>query len=100
LPEHRFHGLAAQPVKFSAPLGQELTLHLVTGTHVPGHCCAPEVILLEPASDAAPSTLLNDLKDLRFAHQALAKVRTAAKNRSKHMRSGLLKRQNAIRTKP
>ena len=44
-----------------------------------------------------PSGILNDLKDLRLAHQALIKDRTAAKNRSKHLRLSLLRHQNAER---
>jgi len=54
-------------------------------------------VMIEPEPRPLPSPLLNDLKDLRLAHQALIKDRTAAKNRSKHLRLGLLKRQNAKR---
>lgn len=53
--------------------------------------------LLEPEPDAAPSPVLNDLRDLRLAHRALIKDRTAAKNRAKHLRLAVLKRQNTKR---
>jgi transposase len=41
--------------------------------------------------------LLNDLKDLHIAREALIKDRTAAKNRSKNISLPLLKRQNSQR---
>ncbi len=53
--------------------------------------------MIEPEPRALPSPVLNDLKDLRLAHQALIKDRTAAKNRSKHLRLSVLKRQNTER---
>jgi transposase len=43
------------------------------------------------------SELLNDLKDLHIAREALIKDRTAAKNRSKNISLPLLKRQNSLR---
>ena len=44
-----------------------------------------------------PDRKIADLKDLRRAHQALIKDRTAAKNRAKHLRPRLLQRQNTTR---
>jgi transposase len=43
------------------------------------------------------SELLNELKDLHIAREALIKDRTAAKNRSKTISLPLLKRQNSLR---
>lgn len=53
--------------------------------------------LLEPEPRPMPSPVLNELKDLRLAHRALTKDRTAARNRAKHLRLPLLKRLNAER---
>lgn len=41
------------------------------------------------------SSVLNDLKDLHMAREALVKSRTAAKNRSKNLTLAILKRHNA-----
>jgi len=53
--------------------------------------------LLEPEPRPLPGPVLNELKDLRLAHRALIKDRTAAKNRAKVLRLPLLKRHNAER---
>src|SRR3982074_3948449 len=45
------------------------------------------------------SEIVNDLKELRHAREALVKDRTAAKNRSKALTIPLLERQNAERLK-
>lgn len=50
---------------------------------------------LEPAPLKSP--LLHELKELRVAHRALIKDRTAAKNRAKNLANPLLKRQNQDR---
>lgn len=50
--------------------------------------------LLEPEPRPLPSPILNELKDLRLAHRALIKDRTAARNRAKQLRLPLLKRHN------
>lgn len=54
-------------------------------------------VMLEPEPRPAASPILNELKDLRLAHQALIKDRTAARNRAKHLRQPLLKRHNEER---
>lgn len=54
-------------------------------------------VMIAPEPRPLASPTLGDLKDLRLAHQALVKDRTAAKNRSKHLRVPLLKRQNETR---
>ena len=53
--------------------------------------------LLEPEPRPMLSPILNELKDLRLAHRALTKDRTAARNRAKHLQLPLLKRHNAER---
>jgi transposase len=52
---------------------------------------------IEPSPRCQPSPLLGQLAELRRAHQALVKDRTAAKNRAKQLRHDLLKRQNQDR---
>lgn len=51
--------------------------------------------LLELEARPVRSTILNDLKDLHMAREALVKNRTAAKNRSKNLTLAILKRHNA-----
>lgn len=51
--------------------------------------------LLELEARPARSPILNDLKDLHMARQALVKSRTAAKNRAKNLTLPILKRHNA-----
>lgn len=51
--------------------------------------------LLELQARPARSPVLNDLKDLYMAREALVKNRTAAKNRAKTLTLPILKRQNA-----
>lgn len=51
--------------------------------------------LLELQARPARSPILNDLKDLHMAREALVKNRTAAKNRAKTITLALLKRHNA-----
>lgn len=51
--------------------------------------------LLELEARPARSPILNDLKDLHMARQALVKNRTAARNRAKVITLALLKRHNA-----
>jgi transposase len=51
--------------------------------------------LLELEARPAPSPLLNDLKDLHMAREALVKNRTAARNRAKNLTLAVLKRHNA-----
>jgi transposase len=51
--------------------------------------------LLELEARPARSPILNDLKDLHMAREALVKNRTAAKNRAKTITLALLKRHNA-----
>lgn len=51
--------------------------------------------LLELEARPARSPILNDLKDLHMARQALVKSRTAAKNRAKKLTLPILKRHNA-----
>lgn len=51
--------------------------------------------LLELKARPARSPILNDLKDLHMARQALVKNRTAARNRAKMITLALLKRHNA-----
>jgi transposase len=53
--------------------------------------------LLELEPRPVRSELMNDLKDLHIAREALIKDRTAAKNRSKTISLPLLKRQNSLR---
>jgi transposase len=53
--------------------------------------------LLQPRILEANTQLLNDLKELHVARLALAKDRTAAKNRGKNLSNPLLKKQNADR---
>lgn len=53
--------------------------------------------MIEPSPRGKPSPLLGELAELRRAHQALVKDRTAARNRAKQLRIGLLKRQNQDR---
>ena len=54
----------------------------------------PQLEVREPRSE-----IVNDLKELRHAREALVKDRTAAKNRSKALTIPLLERQNAERLK-
>ncbi len=54
-------------------------------------------VTIEPECRPMPGREMADLKDLRRAHQALIKDRTAAKNRAKHLRLAILQRQNAKR---
>ncbi len=54
-------------------------------------------VTIEPECRPVPDRQMADLKDLRRAHQALVKDRTAAKNRAKHLRLAILQRQNASR---
>jgi len=56
-------------------------------------------VAIEPECRPVPGPEMADLKDLRRAHQALIKDRTAAKNRAKHLRLAILRRQNANRLK-
>lgn len=56
-----------------------------------------ECLALEPRP--APSVALSDLKELLICRQALVKDRTAAKNREKTLKLGILKRQNTERLK-
>ncbi|AYG69421.1 MULTISPECIES: transposase [unclassified Rhizobium] len=51
--------------------------------------------LLELEARPARSPILNDLKDLHMAREALVKNRTAAKNRAKNLTLTVLKRHNA-----
>ena len=51
--------------------------------------------LLELEARPAPNPILNDLKDLHMAREALVKNRTAAKNRAKNLTLTVLKRHNA-----
>jgi transposase len=51
--------------------------------------------LLELEARPAPSPVLNDLKDLHMAREALVKNRTAARNRAKNLTLAVLKRHNA-----
>lgn len=51
--------------------------------------------LLELEARPVRSPILNDLKDLHMAREALVKNRTAAKNRSKNLTLAILKRHNA-----
>jgi transposase len=51
--------------------------------------------LLELQARPARSPILNDLKDLHMAREALVKNRTAAKNRAKTLTLAILRRQNA-----
>lgn len=51
--------------------------------------------LLELEARPARSPILNDLKDLHMAREALVKNRTAAKNRAQNLTLAILKRQNA-----
>ncbi len=51
--------------------------------------------LLELEARPARSPILNDLKDLHMAREALVKNRTRAKNRAKMLALAILKRQNA-----
>lgn len=53
--------------------------------------------LLEPAARPVVSQIVDDMKELHGARQALVKDRTAALNRQKTVRSALLKRQIAQR---
>lgn len=53
--------------------------------------------LLEPAARPVSSETLDEMKELHAARRALVKDRTAAFNREKLLRSGLLKRQTAQR---
>jgi transposase len=53
--------------------------------------------LLEPAPRPVVSQVIDDMKELHVARQALVKDRTAALNRQKMLRSALLKRQNVQR---
>ena len=53
--------------------------------------------MVGPKPMTPPSPLLGELAELRRAHQALVRDRTAAKNRAKQLRIGLLKRQNQDR---
>lgn len=50
--------------------------------------------LLELEPRPARSAMLNDLKDLHMAREALVKNRTAAKNRAKNLSLSILKRHN------
>lgn len=54
---------------------------------------------LAPDIKPAPSKIMNDLRALYVARQALVKDRTAARNRGKHLQLALLKRQNKARLK-
>jgi len=56
-------------------------------------------MLLEPDTRLIISETLDQLRDLSLARQALIKDRTAAKNRQKVLRIGLLRRQNIQRLK-
>lgn len=56
-------------------------------------------VALAPDITPAPSKIMNDLKVLYVARQALVKDRTAAKNRGKHLQLALLKHQNKARLK-
>ena len=51
--------------------------------------------LLQLEARPARSPILNDLKDLHMAREALVKSRTAAKNRAKNLTLAILKRHNA-----
>lgn len=51
--------------------------------------------LLELDARPVRNPILNDLKDLHMAREALVKNRTAAKNRAKNLALTILKRQNA-----
>lgn len=51
--------------------------------------------LLELEARPVRSAILNDLKDLHMAREALVKNRTAAKNRAKNLTLPILKRHNA-----
>lgn len=51
--------------------------------------------LLDIEARPARSPVLNDLKDLHMAREALVKNRTAAKNRAKNLSLAILKRHNA-----
>jgi transposase len=53
--------------------------------------------LLEPAARPVASDTLDEMKELHIARQALVKDRTAALNRQKTVRSGLIKRHIAQR---
>lgn len=55
------------------------------------------LLALEPKP--VRSAILNELKDLHIAREALIKDRTAARNRAKQIRLALLKRQNEARLK-
>lgn len=55
------------------------------------------LLLLEPRP--VRNAILNELKDLHMAREALVKDRTAAKNRAKALSLALLKRHNAARLK-
>lgn len=55
--------------------------------------------LLELEARPPRSHLLNDLKDLHMAREALVKNRTAARNRAKNLTLPILKRQNAEQNK-
>lgn len=53
--------------------------------------------LLQPEPRPLPDLNLNQMRDLRLAHRALIKDRTAAKNRQKRLRLPLLRRHGAER---
>lgn len=55
--------------------------------------------LLQLQARPARSDILNELKDLHAARDALVKDKTAAKNRARNLMLALLKRQNAARLK-
>ena len=58
--------------------------------------CWPRMgALLQLEARPARSPILNDLKDLHMAREALVKSRTAAKNRAKNLTLAILKRHNA-----
>jgi transposase len=57
--------------------------------------CMGALLLLEPRP--VRGAMLNELKDLHMAREALVKDRTAAKNRAKTLSLGLLKRHNEAR---
>ena len=55
--------------------------------------------LLEPQLHRPAGKILEELKDLHVARCALIKDRTAARNRGKHLRLALLRRQNGQRVR-
>lgn len=75
----------------------EATGKLAKTDRLDAHVLARMGALLELEPRPLRSEVINELKDLHIARQALVKDRTAAKNRSKSISLPLLKRQNSLR---